>query len=397
MRIEDFSGSSAGAAVRTLDGYVAFVPNPLPPKLDLVRLIGPLAAAQHQLGQLAGIGRSLSNPYLLQRPFMRREAVSSSAIEGTITTLSQLLAYEATGEHVPNSDTKEVLNYVEALEFCFTSLDRLPISSRLLKEAHTILLSGLSSERGAAKRPGEFRTRDPAWTGSRVVHEARFVFVPPDQVDSTFSQLEKFISDRGDPGFPDLINAALIHYQFEVIHPFHDGNGRVGRLLIPLFLCSAGLLPQPLLFLSPYLERNREQYIAHLYEVSRTGAWENWIEFFLNGVSEQTSDIIIRSQKLLDLQNSYREKLQTARASALLTRLVDMIFERPVISIPQAASILGVSYNSAKGNVERLLEAGMLVNIKGGGTPRVFLAQEVYGIIYDPIENLGGPGTIRQV
>jgi len=364
------------------------LPNPLPPSFDSARLIGPLAEAQHHLGELAGVGRSLSNPYLLQTPFMRREAVSSSAIEGTITTLSELFAFEAGVEReVPRGDTREVHNYVVALEQGFRALETLPICGRLVREAHVSLLKGLSYERGAKNRPGQFRT-DPAWTGARLVHEARFVFVPPTHVERAFNDFESFLNADTRAHIPDLVKASLLHYQFEAIHPFNDGNGRVGRLLIPLFLCSTRLLPQPLLFLSPFFERNRDRYISALYEVSRVGAWEDWIIFFLGGVAEQCRDMIVRSRALLDLQAKYRERLQRARASALLTRLVDFVFERPIISIPQAARLINISYNAAKNNIDRMIEEKILKEVPDEVNPKLFVASEVFSTIYQPLDQV---------
>jgi Fic family protein len=216
-------------------------------------------------------------------------------------------------------------------------------------------------------------------------------------VQIAFDDLEKYLHSDTRKHLPDLIKAALVHYQFEVIHPFHDGNGRIGRLLIPLLLCAGGLLPQPLLFMSPYLERHREDYVRLLFEISRRGAWEDWIEFFLRGVSEQCSDFITRSKVLLDLQVTYRERLQRARASALLTRLVDIIFERPVISIPQAATLTSTTYNSAKSNIEKLVEAKILEDLRTEQMPKLFVAQEVFGIIYRPLSELGRGQDQQQV
>lgn len=390
MKATDFANSPSGKVVKTIDGYTAFTPNPLPPDIDFQSLVIPLANAQHSLGELAGVGRTLTNPYLLQRPFLRREAVSSSAIEGTVTTLTDLFAFEAGGERdTSTTDTREVHNYVRALDEAFVALNEIPISGRLLKRVHVTLLRDIRTDRGAKKHLGEYRLTDPAWTGSRLVEEARFVFAPPSMVDDLMADLERFIDRDIGTEIPELVKAALIHYQFETVHPFHDGNGRVGRLLVPLYLCSAGILPQPLLFISPYLERNREEYIQRLYDVSRLGAWEEWIAFFLNGVTEQSRDFIIRSERMLDLQFDYKERLAQARASALLMRLVDMIFESPILSIPNAAKKLDVTYNSAKKNIDKLVDADILkstsVRTVAGGA-KLFIAEEVFDLIYAPLD-----------
>lgn len=394
MKYEDFENSPSGTAIRTVGGHTAFVPHPLPPPLDLTSIIMPLSEAQYRLGELAGIGRGLPNPYLLMRPLMAREAVSSSAMEGTVTTLTDLFAFEAGVEQRGASDeTREVHNYRRALEFAVQALNDLPVSKRLICATHEILLEGVSKVRGKQKRPGEFRQHDFAWTGTAgtAINDARFVFTPPDKVLETFGGLEKYVSRLMQPDTPALVKVALIHYQFETIHPFHDGNGRVGRLLIPLLLYQTGQLPHPVLYLSPYFERNRDRYIDNLYNVSRNGLWEQWIEFFLVGVAEQARDTIIRFQRLQDLQASYRNRLSQARMSALLLQLVDLICEYPIITIPQAAKTFGVkSYNSAKLNVEKLVKEGMLVEIMHGTRPRLFMAYEVYNIIHESLEKLEG-------
>ena len=320
---------------------------------------------------------------------MRREALSSSAIEGTITTITDLLAFEAGADQTATSgrdQTREVHNYVRALERSLDLLDAVPVSRRLLCKVHQILLQGIKSkQRGAHKRPGEFRTVDPAWTGSANIHDARFVFAPPDQVEDLFATLERYIQTVGSgTGLPPLIDVALIHYQFEVIHPFHDGNGRVGRLLIPLLLRAAGQLEQPLLFISPYFEANRDDYLGCLYDVSSGGAWRRWVEFFLVAVARQAEDAIIRSRRLLDLHAKYRQELQQARASALLVSLVDLIFESPVISIPLAKARLGVSYNAAKNNIDKMVVRGFLIPLDFGERPKLFLAKSVSDAVFAP-------------
>lgn len=387
MKPEEFAASPSGKVVQHVSGYDAFLPDPLPPALDYNKFGFDLTEAALSVGELAGVGRALTNPYLLQRPFARREAVSSSAIEGTVTTLTDLYSFEAASERDRHGgDTKEVHNYVLALEEAFGQLEQLPISGRVLKNAHARLLSGLTFERGAKNRPGEYRTTDPAWTGSRLIEEARFVFSPPNEVENGMSDLEKFIADNDD--YPPLIKAALAHYQFETIHPFHDGNGRVGRLLVPLYLCEAGALPQPLLFISPYLEKHREEYVSRLFMVSKEGRWEEWISFFLKGVTDQANDFIVRSKKILDLQSDIKNRLTKARTSILLMGLVDLIFERPIISTPLAAEVLGVTYNSAKKNIDKLVQVGVLSVLDFDETPRLFLAREIFDLIYMPLEEL---------
>jgi Fic family protein len=382
MNPDDFRESPCGRIVRTIDGAFAFVPEPLPPSIQIEPLVGLLTEAAMHLGELNGIGRTLPNPYLLISPFQRREAVASSNIEGTVTSLSDLFLFEAgADERARPPDTREVHNYVRALEKAITRLDELPVCLRLIREIHSILLTGVRRHRGANIPPGDFRP-DQNWIDGRTVHSARFVPPPPNELASALDALEEFIYEPVPSSIPILVHLALIHYQFEAIHPFPDGNGRVGRLLIPLILYEKGVMPHPLLYLSTFFEKHRDEYIDLLSEVSKTGAWREWIAFFLTGIRDQCEDTIVRARKLQDLQANYRERLQQARASALLTRLVDIIFETPYVTIPRAQEKLGVTYRSAKQNVEKLLEANILSEFPIQRRPKIFLAAEVLSIIH---------------
>lgn len=375
-----FSVGVAGDLVPTIKG-VAFVPHPLPPKrpLDLAPLLPQVARATKALGELSGLGRTLQNPYLLIRPFMRREAVASSKIEGTVTSLSQLFLFEVENKTSAPDDAREVYNYVRALEHALGRLADLPISSRLIKEAHQKLLHRVGKNRGSTIVPGEYR-RDQNWIGARSIENARYVPPPPLEAANAMSDLEKYINSNDDE-LPIIIKIALVHYQFESIHPFPDGNGRVGRLLIPLMLCEKEELSQPLLYLSTYFEKHYEQYIDCMLAVSKNGSWESWIGFFLNGVEETCLDAISLSQKLLDLQMEYRIKIQQARSSALLGRLVDLIFEHPAITVPYAAAQLEITYNAAKNNIDRLLELEILRPSAEDFRPRFYWAHEVMNIM----------------
>jgi cell filamentation protein, protein adenylyltransferase len=376
MNPEEFQDSKTGKLVPTLKG-MAFVPNPLPPPLiDLALLVPLVSRAERALGELSGIGRTLPNPYLLIRPFMRREAVASSKIEGTVTTLSQLLLFEVDEEtNRAPGDAREVLNYVRALEYSLKRLDELPISARLIREAHRILLANVQSNRGAQIIPGEFR-KDQNWIGAKLIENARYVPPPPQEVPEVMSALEKYINGK-DEEIPTLIQLALIHYQFEAIHPFPDGNGRVGRLLIPLILCERKEISQPLLYMSSYFEKNYEDYIDRMLAISKMGLWTSWISFFLEGIEETCKDAITRAQSLQTLQKSYYGKIQRARSSALLGQLIDLLFEHPAITVPYAAERLQISYNAAKNNISRLVEAKILRPSGGEGRPMVFVAPDI--------------------
>src|SRR6185369_1187578 len=285
----------AGRWVKTLEGYRAFHPNPLPPPLKWTpTLVSALSSAAMALGRLAGEGRRLPNPHVLIRPFVRREAVYSSRIEGTQSTLGELLAAEA-GAAVERSpaDLREVGNYVVALEYGIKRLEKRPLSLRLVRELHEKLMHGV---RGNHATPGEFR-RSQNWIGRPgcTLAEASFVPPPPDALMEHLGAWEKFLHDRT---LPPLVHAALMHCQFQTIHPFLDGNGRVGRLLITLELCERGVLPSPLLYLSAFFEATRRDYYDGLRSVGERGEWEAWLEYFLNGVARQSEDALSRATPL---------------------------------------------------------------------------------------------------
>ncbi|MGH7005020.1 MAG: Fic family protein, partial [Alphaproteobacteria bacterium] len=255
MDAAQFRTSSSGKVIRTVRGAYAFVPNPLPPRLLLEPLVGVIADASQRLGELAGIGHGLANPLLVIAPFQQREAVASSRIEGTSATLADVMSAEAGGraDRRP-ADTREVQNYVKALAYAVARLPKLPLSLRLVREIHAILLGGAGPEGRAGVSAGAFR-RVQNWIGGATPATARFVPPPVPDMMRALDSFERYLHAR--PRLPIVVDAALMHYQFEAIHPFPDGNGRVGRILIPLFLVMRGALPAPLLYLSPFFERNR--------------------------------------------------------------------------------------------------------------------------------------------
>lgn len=315
---------------------------------------------------MKGIGRTIPNPLLLIRPLQRREAVSSSGMEGTYTTLSDLFLFEA-GASAPDrdADNREVLNYVRALEGAIADLAELPISARLIKRAHRTLLHGVSRHRGAQVEAGEFK-RDQNWIGgSGAIETARFIPAPPQMTPDAIDDLARFINRPDRENSSPLIDVALAHYQFEAIHPFGDGNGRVGRMLIALMLAENDTLPQPLLYMSPWLEKHKTFYIDLMFEVSQSGNWIPWINFFLRAVAESAEETIRVVQRIQDLQKEYRERFQTARRSALMLRIVDLAFERPIRSIPDIAEALSVTYAGAANNVKELVKAGVADEVAG--------------------------------
>lgn len=379
MQLADFTQDKAGRLVKTHQGYWAFVPDPLPPKLDLSwALVSQLSEADRALSELAGVARTLPNPHLLINPFIRREAVLSSRIEGTQASLSDLLFFEASGSIEQKApDVLEVANYVKALEYGLGRLADLPVSLRLIRETHEHLMSGV---RGEHLTPGEFR-RSQNWIGPPGCTLMDAVFVPPPvaEMNEALNDLEKYL--HAERSLPLLIRQALVHYQFETIHPFLDGNGRIGRLLLTLLFCTEGPLTQPLLYLSAYFERYRQDYYRLLRGVSQQGRWIDWITFFLRGVADQSRDAIRRSSQLLDLWQEYRKRLQSTRSSALALQLVDELFSYPALTVAGAAKLLNVTQRSAQLNIEKLEHSGILEEATGKQRNRIFIAPAIISII----------------
>ncbi len=379
MQPSDFNKDKAGRLIKGKLGYWAFVPDFLEPEVQFdLPLVRALSDADRGLSELAGTARRLPNPHLLIRPFMRREAVLSSRIEGTQASLSDLFFFEAASPGDPEvPDVHEVRNYVQALEYGIARLKELPLSLRLIREMHEHLMKGV---RGETQTPGEFRVTQN-WIGPPgcTLMEATFVPPPVEEMNDALDKFEKYL--HSDSELPPLIRLALIHYHFEAIHPFVDGNGRIGRLLISLLLCSEGLLPQPLLYLSAYFEKNRSDYYRLLLGVSRCGEWLPWVRFFLKAVAVQARDAVSRSDELLALLAEYRNRVQEARASALLLSLIDELFSFPALTTKMAARILGVTPRSAQLNINKLINVGILREVTGQKRNRVFVAHEIVTIV----------------
>jgi Fic family protein len=379
LDVADFIDGKSGKLLHTDRGYLAYSPNPLEPGIELsLPIVNNLSAADRALSELAGIARTLPNPHLLIGPFLRREAVLSSRIEGTQASFSDLLFFEAAqlGEkEIP--DVREVSNYVQALEYGLARLATLPVSLRLIREIHQRLMAGV---RGESKTPGEFR-RSQNWIGPSgcTLNDATFVPPPVDEMQAALDSFEKYLHAPSE--MPALIRLALVHYQFEAIHPFLDGNGRVGRLLVSLLLCAEKLLPQPLLYLSSYFERYRDEYYRHLLAVSQKGEWEEWIRYFLKAVAVQSTDAIKRIDRLLALRQAYRSQVQQARASALLLQLIDELFGFPAITNSAVCKRMKITPRSAQLNIDKLVERGIIREATGRQRNRVYLASEIVGII----------------
>jgi Fic family protein len=376
MNAENFKNTTAGRVLRQPTGYLAFIPAKLPPSIffdDALAL--NLSRADAALGELAGLGILLPNPHVLIGPLIRREAVLSSRIEGTQASLTDVFMDES----VPSvklgngnaADLKEVRNYVAALEYGITRLNELPLSLRLVRELHERLLAGV---RGHHATPGEFR-KSQNWIGpaGSNLMTAPYVPPPPEEMMELLFDWERYLHVRDH--LPDLIQCAILHEQFEAIHPFLDGNGRVGRLLVTLFLIERKRLSQPLLYLSDYIERHRSDYYDLLQRVRTHGEWLPWIRYFLAGVETTAKDAAACARRLLGLCEHFMRETKGA------TALVDQILTNPCISIAKVSEVMKVSAPTATKMVRQLEAGGLLKETTGRSWGKVYVATEVLAVI----------------
>jgi len=349
----------------------AYIPPPLPPKppLDLPRLLGLIERANQALGRLDGMTSILPSTKLFVFMYVRKEALLSSQIEGTQSSLSDLLLFENQEVPlVPLDDVQEVSNYIAAMDHGLKRLaDGFPLSLRLIKEMHRELLS---KGRGSAKQPGEFR-KSQNWIGGTRPGNAAFVPPPPDRVMDCLDNFEHFLHER--KAYPALIRAALAHVQFETIHPFLDGNGRLGRLLITLMLCEQGALKEPILYLSLYLKTHRARYYELLQEVRQRGNWEAWLEFFLEGVTETSEQGVASARRLIELFGRDTEKVTAlGRPAASALRVHGELQQTPILSVPVAAKRLGISQPTIQKSLDHLQKLGVVREITGKRRHRLY-------------------------
>lgn len=383
MRPDAFTSTDRGRVRRTPEGYWAFFPSEAPRSLSLssevVKLLDEATGAVHRLG---GVGRLIPNPHLLIGPHLRLEAVLSSRIEGTRTSVGQLLLFEA-GE--PSSleeadDVAEVVNYISAMEHGLARVQRgFPLSIRLFREMHSHLLHRV---RGQHRLPGELRT-SPVWIGGANLDDAVFVPPPPEEMQRALADLERFLHETE---LPLLIQLAVAHYQFEVIHPFLDGNGRIGRLMIPLMLVLREALPQPLLYLSVYLEQHRSEYYDHLLFTSQRGDLMPWLAFFLEGVRRQARDSEDRTVRLVELQHALRNDLLEEGRPNSVIRLAEHLFSGPLVTAARVEAITGVSRPTAHAAIDALVERGDLREITGRSRGRVYEAPAIFEAVYGSVD-----------
>lgn len=353
-------------------GYAAFIPAPLPPEppIALEGLQALLSRADQAVGRLDGVIQTVPNPDFFVYMYIRREAVLSSQIEGTQSTLEDLLAVELeprpAWRRLPE-DVDEVVRYVQAMNYGLNRLSDLPLSLRLIREIHRELLSG---GRGSHRLPGEFRTTQN-WIGPEKATLAEATFVPPPvhEMREALHDFERFLHEDD---LPALVHAGMAHAQFETIHPFLDGNGRVGRLLITFLLVFGGVLHRPLLYLSVYLKRNRAEYYDRLMAIRNSGDWESWLRFFLTGVAQTAEEATATARAILDLREEHRHRVQEQTAGVNGLRLLDLLFERPLVHVNLVKDSLGISFVTANRLVEQLESLGVLDEITGRKRDRIF-------------------------
>ena len=366
-------------------GYRAFLPAALPPQPPIVlddELSHLLSAADRAVGRLDGIASVLPNPDLFVAMYVRQEAVLSSQIEGTQSTLEDVLQFELDprGHDLPR-DVSEVVNYIRAMNHGLARLPTLPLSLRLIREIHAILLEDV---RGGQRNPGAFR-REQNWIGPDgcTLHTATFVPPPAAALDTVLADLERFVHDTRS--YPPLIHCGLVHAQFETIHPFLDGNGRVGRLLITLLLCERGILQLPLLYLSAFFKANRLDYYDWLMRIREQGDWEGWLTFFLRGVQTMGQSATATAQAIVALRETHRALLSERIDSVNGFRLLDQLFRQPLTSIRMVEQALSCSYGTAGKLVESFVQLGLLREITGGLRNRRFRYEPYLALFETPL------------
>lgn len=381
MDKNDFHAPQAGQAVLTPRGYWAFVPAPLPPEISYdPPLVLALSRADTALSELSGLGRHIINPHLLIASYIRKEAVLSSRIEGTRAGIADLLINDVEPpDNSGNPDLMEVQNYVAALEYGIKRLNSFPLSLRLVREIHARLMEGV---RGGNAAPGEFR-RSQNWIGpaGSTLADAPYVPPPVDEMMDCLAKWELFLQDRGS--FPELIQCALLHEQFEAIHPFLDGNGRIGRLLTTLFLIERGRLSQPLLYLSAYIEAHRQEYYDLLQRVRTHGDWNSWLHYFLRGVEQTSKQAVRQAGALMDLREQLHIEIRNKPKAAAL---IDPLFTNPYVTVSRAADLLHVSLPTARQVVRTLEESGVLQEVTGRAWGKTYVATRILKLIENSTE-----------
>jgi len=376
MEQDSFTSAMPGSWVQNIGGHITFMPNPLPRDTTWMgSLLGLLNDSALELGRLQGALQQLDglHPDLLLRPLIRREATLSSRIEGTLAAEEDLALFEVSDrveDEVP--DVRELRNYARALEWGATEVANTGITPAFVKRLHQMLMTNI---RGGDDTPGQFRVKQVLIGGDGTYSRAKFVPAPAVHVGALIDDLTAFMADA--KAIPPLVRAAMAHYQFETIHPFKDGNGRVGRLLIAIQVVRDFQMQLPALHMSAYFEADRRSYYDGLLNLSKTGRWADWTEYFLLGVVRQAKDTVDRLGSLRDLRRAYRQKFERARGSVLTAKAIDLLFQQPAVTIRTLADHLGVTNTAAQQHIKRLEDAGILKEATGKTYGRVFIAREI--------------------
>jgi Fic family protein len=379
MRLDAFTQSRTGRVVPAAGHGIthAFVPDPLPPRWEWPQRLWPVLLEAHKtLAALDGTGRHLPNPDLVLRPLQNREAQKSSSLEGTVTDPQQQMLFEL-DPSLPESNAdrlsahREVANYSEALRLHRTAPEPVPLSLRFIRKLHGVLMHDV---RGADKSPGNFRRAQ-----NQIGRPARYVPPPVNELPALLDAFEKYM--HAGRKYDPLVEAFILHYQFEAIHPFMDGNGRVGRLLLSLTIAEWCGLANQWLYMSAYFDRHKDEYIDRLLRVSTHGDWEGWIEFCLEGVIEQSRDTLRRCDALIELNRAFHQRANDARGSVRLNAIIDLLFTHPVVSVTNVAQIFGVTYPTARSDLNKLESRGVISLIPKARTISYY-SEPIFRIIY---------------
>ena len=365
----------SGQYVRQIEGYRAFIPKPLPPDPEINvdgEMYALISKADRALGRLDGSIQTLPNPELFVLMYVRKEAVLSSQIEGTQSSINDVLEVEAkVFDSESRKDVREVLNYINAMYHGLGRLEEIPLSVRLIREIHEKLMRGV---RGKERQPGQIRTSQN-WIGPQgcTINEAAFVPPPPSEVPRCLSDLEKFYHDDPEQ-MPALVQIGLAHAQFETIHPFLDGNGRVGRLLITFMLCQRQILIRPVLYISHYFRRNQQKYYDLLQSTRDSGDWESWLRFFLNGVAMVSNEATETARQIVEMREQHRGLIQQefGRAAGNALNVLEYLFQQPIVKINDIKELLDITHSGASGLTHRLVHAGLLFEVPGRARNRLF-------------------------
>ncbi len=380
MTPEDFAPEQRSHLQKTLSGAWAFLPPPLPPQLQRAAFALDLGATAAAIGELKGAARRLANPDMLIGPLVQKEALTSSAMEGTITTIESMIFEQAAPTANTDENAREASNYVRAIHSATRQMKDLPISHRLIKDAHRALLSGLSPQRGQGKRPGEYKqSQNAIGRMSETEHTARYVPPPPAETASAMDGLERYINREDRKPGEALIDLALVHYQFEAIHPFLDGNGRLGRMLVTLLALQTQLLDLPLLHISAEIEKDKEKYIEQLFQVSTQAKWEEWIIYFFQIVKQSCEIATKKVDQILLFEKELKQRTAGRRRSHRLNTLIESLFTQYWISVPEAQKICGTHFQTAQADLQELENLGILTAMTSG-RPLIYMAREIWAL-----------------